>query len=515
MTLGSKGILTKILIFNTMLACHGPLDRKGLTSGVQGTAPGSPSTTMLTPPGGDYTVGEANSIRAFSQWSPRERALMIIAADNGIYNTQNPMNPRRLPYLKLKSESVSINEYIQKYPNYDPIQHQYKKLSQKFSSDGCQGDTLIPYHPDTKSQHRRIDLLKKQDKVLQGDKKYYSDLVGFSSMSRSLFVLNEKSTEDLPLLFSLKVGSDTVMGSNQPDKLYGVYWNAKYVNSLSQPTSIHELAEANGIAFLSDSVGLVYDRDYGVVLRDYNLLINEKDYFFMPLMAFQEKAIEKKSPSGEVDSYMWNLYKPASAQIFAKNEKILRLIVSKPQIKKIVDELSQEMGKLIAIYYLNGISSLDLHGQNLMVGIPLNPERQAMIAVRDTSDHWVFPYARTDFIQMKYGAIPEPKWCQPLFRSPGAAAEACSKKVQQLTLKGFEAMAKNLEFKFQDTDFQKFKSTNDIYALLEKNNAYQDQIIRVRTQFKALNSLVAKPRVQTLRCLRSTGCPYMRARAIP
>lgn len=237
----------------------------------------------------------------------------------------------------------------------------------------------------------------------------------------------------------------------------------------------------------------------------------------MPLMAFQEKGVEKKSPSGDVNEYLWNLYKPASANVFDKNKKILRLIVPKAQVEKMVDQLAQDMGKLIAIYYLNGITSLDLHGQNLMVGIPLKPERQAMIAVRDTSDHWVFPYVRTPYAQLKNGAIPEPNWCQVFFGSSEKAGMPCRTRMQELTLKGFEEMAQKLEFKFHGTDFQTFKTTESIYDHLENNKVYGEQIRRVRARFKPMaSSSLPKPRAtQAIRCLRSAGCPFVRARAIP
>ena len=300
------------------LSCDLIKTSSGSKSQLQGNTAGGSNGASFAPPGGDYVVGDPESIRAFNQWTDRERALMIVSADNGIYYGQNPMNPRGLPYVKVQRDSADVREYLQIHPRQDAIQRQYKKLSHKFSADQCSQDILIPYHPDTKSQHYRIEMLKKQGKIVDfqnGGKGFYDGLAGFNSMSRSLFVLNDNGNDGLPILFSLKVGSDTVMGTYQSEKLNNVHWNARYVNSLSEPTSIHELAEDSGIGLVSDSVGLVYGGDYGAVLRDYSLLVAEKDYFFMPLMSFQEKLIKKNSPSSQEDTYFWNIYKPARLNI--------------------------------------------------------------------------------------------------------------------------------------------------------------------------------------------------------
>jgi hypothetical protein len=201
--------------------------------------------------------------------------------------------------------------------------------------------------------------------------------------------------------------------------------------------------------------------------------------------------------------------------IYDKNSKILRVVLTRSQVEKLIDELAVEMGKLIAIYYLNGISSIDLHGQNLMVGIPLNPDRQGMVAVRDISDNWVFNYAPTNYAQLKYGAIPEPNWCQALYGSQAEGQEACVRKVQKLTLQAFESMAQKLNFKPEERKFSDFNNTKEIYEhLLAKPDKYKEQIINTRKIFKTNRLPAAKTRLN-VRCLRSVGCPYARATVTP
>jgi len=513
-------LLTSYLALGMGISCVNSNQPKDHNSRVAGRNPVSSTSSAKTPPGGDYTVGDAASIDSFSRWTPRDRALMIVSTDNGIYQTQNPMTPRALPFFKTRPEEAFLTDKkIQIYPQSHELKLRYESLSQKFTGSSCTGELLIPYHPDTKTHHSKIQSLQSRGKFIEpslGGKGVYPDLVGFASMSRSMFVLNENVSDGLPLLFSIKVGSDTVMGTHQPKKLEGVHWNAAYVNALSEPTSIHELADNQGISLLSDSVGLIYEGDYGVVLRDYSPLVDEKDYFFMPLMAFQEKAFARASASGKVESYMWNLYKPAGMTVYQKNPQILRLIVSSAHMEKLIDELSEEMGKLIAIYYLNGVSSIDLHGQNLLVGIPLKPELQAMIAVRDISDHYVFRYVATKYIQLNHGAIPEPNWCQPLSATQRGQQDFCRQKTQQLVIKGFNDVAEKLSFDFPDTLKRSWKNTREIYEhMISHPDVYRDQINKVRTQWKPVKSNLSAKGLRAVRCLRSTGCLAVRSRAVP
>jgi hypothetical protein len=502
------------------LSCQRLGLRPGTASAVLVNTSQITSSSPLAPRGGDYIVGDQQSIEAFAKWTPQDRALMLISADNGIYNQQNPMEPRRLPYVRLKPASISFKSIIQKHPSIDRLQKQFKDMERAFSKGSCD-DILVPYHPDTKAMHPAFNSFKNinaiQGATLRGSQSY-PDFIGFNSMSRSMFVLNQKNSNSLPLLSSLKVGSDTVMGTYQPEKMTGVFWNARYVNALSEPTSVHELAESNGIAVVSDSVGIEYLNNYGVVLRDYSLLVDEKDYFFMPLMAFQERLL-KKSPLAENNAPLfWNLYKPAKAKIYDNNSKILRLALNSTHLEKIVEELAFEMGKLISIYYLNGISSIDLHGQNLLVGIPLNPERQAMIAVRDISDHWVFPYVSTNFAQLKYGAIPEPDWCQPLYLAQGAGdLKKCQEKIRNLTKRGFESIVTQTGFDFSGVDIQSLESTKEIYNLmLSKPEKFKDQILSVRNKFKSVGAAtLPKLLPRASRCLRSLGCPLARSVRLP
>jgi hypothetical protein len=222
-------------------------------------------------------------------------------------------------------------------------------------------------------------------------------------------------------------------------------------------------------------------------------------------MAFQEKLIKRGSPTNGSGTYFWNIYKPGRSNVFDKNKSILRIVASREHVEKFIDELSEEMGKLIAIYYLNGVSSLDLHGQNLLVGIPLDPQRQAMLAVRDISDHWVFPYAPTGYIQLKYGPIPEPNWCRALYQGSAGIGSSCSRRSQDLTLMGFRKIAQGTGFDLGNEISP--KTTSDIYnTLLGNPERYGPMIRKVR-------QMEIPPKVAG--CLRSAGCPQARGLLTP
>ncbi len=83
-------------------------------------------------------------------------------------------------------------------------------------------------------------------------------------------------------------------------------------------------------------------------------------------------------------TYVWNLHNGPSGK--------LTIQFSQNDLLKMNTELSKQMGKIMAIYYLNGYTNPYLHGQNLLVGVPLDPKLPAKFAIRDLSDHAPLPF---------------------------------------------------------------------------------------------------------------------------
>jgi hypothetical protein len=405
-------IFVSYLVLTTVAGCQ-----KSKSQTNENSLSMAPLGDSVRPPIGHFEVDNPESQKKLLSLNDNEKALLIMAADNSLAYDSNNLQRVRIPFATVPK----IN-----YAGEPQVETQHKGC---FWQDGNTKKNIasilwnngneykIPIHPETRRIHPTI---KEEINKVKSDfplSKGHYDFAAFKSMSRSLWIFNPASNNifnQLPILTTIKLATDTVAGKSEPSKLWGIENEVRWLNALVDHTSIVQLADHFGIQFLLDSYGVIFYNNYGVILRDYTPLITKDGYIFMPMALFLEPVIMN-------DAAYWILHKKSiQNSIYNKNDSnsILKLSMPKETLAhKVLPMLLQEWGKLLAIYYLNGITSIDLHGQNVLVGIPLKSSQKPMLVIRDVSDS--SPYRYDDmawdpprFPQRSLGPIVDPKWCQ-------------------------------------------------------------------------------------------------------
>lgn len=206
---------------------------------------------------GNYPIGDAKSIKWLRELSDFQRALITVSADRAATAELKGWDTVKVPYVEVPSGALELETVIQKHEPRPKGDASYENLATYFSKkktgDNC--SMIIPYHPDTVQKPPLVEMFA------SGTKIDYLNLNAFRSMSRSLFVINDQQkNNNMPLLFSIKMGTDTVLSQdnnlqNEPNKLLGLQKEVYLLNEFGK-TSILTLAREEGIHLLNDSVGL-------------------------------------------------------------------------------------------------------------------------------------------------------------------------------------------------------------------------------------------------------------------
>ncbi len=248
------------------------------------------------------------------------------------------------------------------------------------------GKTIkIPVHPTTKSQHPLIQWLIDQNYPLVTDQSGPSNppkTIG--TMSRSLWYLPSNRVT------TIKLGSDFINGRKSPTKLTDVARDVSDLQDILQNTTIPDFMADLEVTYLVDSKAMTLstknDRGgmesmpYGVALRDYSRLLHDKQRIYIPLAL-----LEDRTRSGEgCDDQKLIPYG------FSRAIKI-----PLAQLESMLYKLNQTLARVIAIHHANGYMPIDFHGQNLLVGIPLDPQVPPRLVIRDVSDIYPFQFEKT------------------------------------------------------------------------------------------------------------------------
>lgn len=438
--------MLKIITFilSSSISCHAPIGSKNENSSVQGIASEKYRNAFANLQG-TFTIGEPESIEKLNRLSDFDRAVLTVSADRAA-TTQLDKNweVRKIPYVPVTTEKIGYKVTLQKYDNPPPSEGRLASLANTFSLQDGQCSLIIPFHPDTKNKPPLVA------KLLENSSQKELELDAFNSMSRSLFVINYKSA---PLLYSVKMGTDFIRSvrpilASQPSKLLGIQEHVARVNRFGESTSILSLAHEEGILMLNDSVGINFfekgaqadddAKNNGMIIRNYDAVLADKDRIYLPLDKFLHPMATLDSRSLRI--LAWRLHHSILGKILLKFEI--------KDLDRMVSHLAVQYGKLMAIYYLNGYTSRDLHGQNVLVGVPLKKDLKPILAVRDLSDHAPLPFSVGGSRSKVLSPIPEIDWNKILFNEYDFTVNRknlqIEPSIENLVLNGFRSVEKRL-----------------------------------------------------------------------
>jgi hypothetical protein len=411
-----------LLLALSIAACHQNTGKHTENDKLLGQMEGTTTKTLLKGLLGDFKIGDPESIQKFSNLKPEERALLMITADN--FAAPYPQfQETRIPFVVIKSRDVEVKSIFQNYHEYKTeteVKHlppedveQMRNLIDFFTTQtkGKECETIMPFNPFTKKKPWLVE------RELSPSNNHLFDLLAFPSMSRSVFVLNRNyKSNKLPLLFSVKAGTDTVISAGyygyQLDKLKGLQEHVARVNLFNEKSSIPWLLTEHDVVVLSDTVGINYaqksaaiddlDANNGVLIRAYTTVLKDTSRVYIPMERYFNLKQDKIGP-------YWPLYEDG--------QDVIRLRVKDEMLREMSISLAEQFGKIGAIYYANGFTSKDLHNQNVLIGIPIDPSMKPRIALRDLSDHAEFPMMINGKESKVLADIIGPKWNTFHFRA--------------------------------------------------------------------------------------------------
>lgn len=242
----------------------------------------------------------------------------------------------------------------------------------------------IPIHPTTLEQHPLIQWFIDQKYPMMtyqnGDSQAGPTTI--TTMSRSLWYLPQNRAT------TIKMGSDYINGRYSPNKLTDVGRDIKDLQDILENTSIPDLISTLDVEYLVETKALTLTAinspdalPYTVSLRDFSRLLQDKHRIYIPLALLENRVSAAKSCDG------WYLIPYG----FKKSIRI-----QKNQLESMLYKLNQTLARVIAIHHANGYMPIDFHGQNLLVGIPLNPEVSARLVIRDVADIYPFIFDKTE-----------------------------------------------------------------------------------------------------------------------
>ena len=472
----------------SIAACHKKQDNRAVQSNVLGQTRDFSHESTLHGLFGDLTIGEQDSIRRWTTLKPEERALLIITADN--FSAPYPaFQKTHIPYVKVQSPDIEVSSVIQAYHGYkldneiktlpnDEIE-QLSRLIDFFTTtmDKKACTTIVPFNPFTKKKPWLVE------RELSSSDPLKFELLAFPSMSRSIFVFNKDfKVNKLPLLFSVKMGTDTVIAAgvwaSQESKLKGLQEHVSRVNIFNERSSIPWLLTENDVVLISDSVGINYskktnglnddDANNGVIMRSYNTILKDHSRVYVPLEKFFHLKQDKIGP-------YWELY--------GDDKNAIRLRVKDEMLKDFSLDLAEQFGKIRAIYYANGFTSKDLHGQNVLVGIPVDPSIKPRLALRDVSDHAEFPMMVHGKKSKVLASISSPNWSKFYFQPVGDVVVNKNSRVRNFDVEfrekqGFKSVMAGLELNALDHMDNAYES---LFYAQEGSNLHKD-VLRVRSK---------------------------------
>jgi hypothetical protein len=298
----------------------------------------------------------------------------------------------------------------------------------------------------------------------------------------------------LPSLFSLKMGTDTVNGRLEESKLLGLQDEVADVNELTRKTSIPRLMQAFGITYIMDAVGVNLlekgadpgdnAKNYGYIIRDYSEMLRDKNYVYLPMDVFKGRVT-----GGETGDFTWRL------------DDQVELKIPPTHLQRYVNDLAYETGKFKGIYLANGAGHDSFHGQNVLVGIPLDPANHAKLGFRDVGDsHDFLPRIQKGSEDLEL-RIADPNWCMVLRGWKGVKPEQCLSEADRQQFAGFMQVAEKIGFTLPaNQSFSRMTNIKDVYQWAES-----------KTQWKTLVTMIEAVRSQDSSQTRVTGAIKPRA----
>lgn len=381
-------------------------------------------------------VGQPQSIKLVEGLSAAQKATLLVTVENRELSALrgHELKPVVIPYLALKKPAnYQVKHYLQGFYSESSLAEKNypQRLINRLGSPLCAQDLVIPYHPDTTVMHPVLQELEKKGASVKK-----SQWEAYHSMSRSLFVVNNDDPQ-LPTLFSVKMGTNTVNGMRQDQKIYVYEEEVTAINDLSTKTSIPFLMDFFGIKLLQDTAGVQISpmgvksddptKNYAYNFRDYSTLIRDKNYVYMPLDFFKWKA--KLDQDGMLS---WEI------------DQNIYLKISREYLVQYVHDLAFETGKFEGILLANGYTTENFHGQNVLVGIPLDPGKHARLGFRDVGDSEDF----LSLLKTKNEKLPmmnEANWCVVL-RQFELNRDQCFSQVVKNHGAGFQRVFEKLGF---------------------------------------------------------------------
>ncbi len=338
---------------------------------------------------------------SFSDLTPCQRRGMLIYSEGLGVNFDNRQRrasgllPRVMRFLKVPKSTVQINvrqwqkkqdgrhfEFVEINGNLDPI----LRKSFLYTSET---DVYIPVHPETKALPEliknlmianKIDLIT-TDSFLQTTKVNHA----IATMSRSLWSFDP--TDSSGSLYSVKMGTDTIHSAKNRSKLIDMEENLKTQIKLGAASTVQDRIESIGGVFLADTFEIQVSATksgcggcfgpkvtkYFISMRDYSNVIQDKSRVYMPSFHFYKDLAKLTYGNREG----WGLPFSWSGQNF---------VFSHEKLATILAEINKKLGEIIAIYHMGGYFPHYLHGQNLLIGLPLAANIDWKILIRDVAD---------------------------------------------------------------------------------------------------------------------------------
>ncbi len=418
-------------------------------------------------------VGHRESSLLVEKLSPVERASLFVTAENREIREPGAINPMKVPYYKFPSRAggtaIETKVEIQGFSGSSSSAPFARRLANAHTKDPCGPLGIVPYHPDSKKNHPLIEKLRSK-----GAPSGTLTLDAFHSMSRSLMIVNERD-KTLPTLFSLKMGTDTVNGRPEDRKLFGLQEEVAEVNELTHKTSIPRLMQDFGITYIMDAVGVnIHEKgadptddakNYGYIIRDYSEMLRDKNYIYLPMDVFKGRVT-----GGQSGDFTWRL------------DDQVELKIPPTHLQRYVNDLAYETGKFKGIYLANGAGHDSFHGQNVLVGIPLDPANHAKLGFRDVGDsHDFLPRIQKGSEDLEL-RIADPNWCMVLRGWNGVRPDQCLGEAERQQFAGFKQVVEKIGFTARDDQgFSRLTTITDVYQWAESKSHWKTLVSMIES----------------------------------
>ncbi len=322
---------------------------------------------------------------AIQNMSDETRKKLMILTENTSRSLRHQLKSTASRYIEVPRQDIKMdivyNDLLS--PSEKGL---YKKNLEGFTLSQNRDLVKIPIHPETAAQHPFV-----QHFLDRGYPIKFATKTLWPTMSRSLWVWPGEG------LYTIKLPTDTVNGKLEPNKLaseddnVGLYVSP--LNSLNRLVSNPYIKDHN-ILLLPDTVGLKVSRSsekiqpYGVILRSYESLLQNRSYLYLPqqtvlsgqqMFSFRGATILGIVLDGGVGLNQYELDQSTAFH---------RIAFNAVQWRDITYDLEDKAQVLSAFLIAQGYhySYRNFHGQNVLFGLSLKPGNKPQLVLRDLLD---------------------------------------------------------------------------------------------------------------------------------